>query len=143
MARACIENMNNWMPAFLEKLRTDGKIVKWEWAGGPRMCFEFNGHLEIDISDMHDAVPDFVLKSELHYKQLISIFKKHVILMIINTLQGGVIHGFTDTYIELESTERTRTICFRVTEKEKEKLEQEAREQGLSLSDYIRGKLGL
>ena len=38
---------------------------------------------------------------------------------------------------------KTITVCFRATQAEKEKLEREAREQGLSISDYIRGKLTL
>ncbi len=138
MARACVENVNNWMPAFLEKLRTDGKILRWEWAGGPLICFEFDGHIEIDITDMHDAVPDYILNSQTGYESLRRIFKRHVVLKIVNTLQGGVVHGFDDTFIELESTERSKLVCFRVTEREKKALEERAAKEGVSLSDYIR-----
>ncbi|BBC20941.1 putative RHH DNA-binding protein [Aeropyrum globular virus 1] len=141
VARACVVNVNNWMPAFLEKLRTDGRIKKWEWAGGSTICFEFDGHIQIDVTDMHDAVPDYVLRNNANYETLKAIFKQYVVLSIINTLRGGVVHGFTDTWIELESTEKTEVVCFRVTRQEKERLEKEAEERGVSLSDYIRSRV--
>jgi len=150
MARACIDNIENISVPLLEKLRADGRIVRWEQVlGAPMLCFDFNGHLELSITDLMDvAAGDIIHGGKPDYSAsrmafLQDVFKKHILLKIANTLRGGIIHGFTDTWIELESTDKTMLVCFRVTPAEKKQLEQQAAEQNQTLSEYIRQKLGL
>jgi hypothetical protein len=143
VARACITNVNNHAVPFLEKLKAEGRIKKYWNAGGSDFCFEFDGHIRIDITDYHYGVLAHVLRKEALYNHLADEFKTHVVLKIVNTLQGGIVHGFGDTWIELESTEKTELVCFRVTPTEKKALEEKAKAEGKTLSAYIRERLNL
>jgi len=143
MARACIINVNDRGKMMLEKLMAEGRIKNYKFAGNAMWCFEFDGVLEISIDDYLFTYKDTMLEKKIILNTAYEQFKKYIVLAIARTLRGGALEDMSDTYIIIRSTEKTETICFRVTPTEKKMLEEAAREQGKTISDYIRSRLGL
>lgn len=141
MARACIVNVYNRGKLLLDKLLVEGRIDIYEFMNDSRICFEFSKKLRIDIEDYKKVVPQHLYRNEAMLRMFIEDFKKYIVLPILNTVSGARIVSFDEKHVELEPTTRTVTICFRVSREEKERLEEEAKRAGKTLSDYIREKL--
>lgn len=124
MAKACVLK-NARTETLLRKLVHENRI-EWYWATNLHLCFEFSDKLRINLSDYAE---DIGAAEE---------FRTEVVMSIINTLDGAVVKGIDTTWIELEPTERTELICFRVSKPEKKEIEKRAREAGMSVSEYIR-----
>lgn len=142
MAKACVLNIWDRGRLLLEKLRAEGRIVSIEPVmGQPLYCFTFTGTLEINLQDYMDVSPPHTYQNETMLGFLKDEFKKAIVLTIAKTLEGGVIEEFTETRIVVKDTEKTEIVAFRVSKEERRKLEEEAKKQGLTISDYIRSKL--
>ena len=144
MGRACVTNVNNRGHLLVEYLKSMGKIQGYEWGSDARICFEFKGEIEITFQDYLEILPNVsvVRVSKGREKIERESFNKWILLEIIKTIQGGEVVEFTPgEKIRLKDTEKTEIVCLRVSEEEKEKLEREARELGVSVSELVRSKI--
>lgn len=139
MARACIMNVNDHGVLLAEYLKASGRIERWE-SKDAWICFEFGGELTITFDDWLEVYPR---KENLTYPPLREKarewFKKEIQVPMVKTLRGGGVSEFIPgERITVKSTEKTATICVRVTLEEKERIETEARKLGVTVSDLIR-----
>lgn len=144
MAKACLVNVNGYGEAMLAKMKSEGRIDEyWHVEGSATWCFTFSKPLEIDIEDYMEVAPDYVHNTNGKFKIFLDQFKRHVILAIVRSVKGAEIEELTQTHITLRPTEKEARVCLRMTPEQKQQLEEEAKREGLSLSEYIRRRLGL
>jgi len=144
MAKACIVNINRWGEALLAKLKTEGRIEDyWQVEGTPTWCFNFNKELEIDLADWLEVTPDYAHNTDGKLSIIVDQFKRYIVLSILRTVKGAEVMAFSPTHLVLVPAEKEARVCIRLTPEQKQQLEQQAQKEGLSLSEYIRRRLGL
>ena len=144
MGRGCIVNVNNRGISLVEYLKSMGKIQGYEWGSDARICFEFKGEIEISFNDYLEILPNvsIIRVSKGREKIERESFNRWILLEIIKSIQGGEVVEYTPgEKIRLKDTEKTEIVCVRLSQEEKEKLERESRELGVSLSELIRSKI--
>ena len=144
MGRACVANVNDRGYLLLEYLKTQGRILEYEWGPDARICFEFRGEIEISFKDYMEIHPfkSHIIVSKGREKLERESFNKWILLEIVKTIQGGEVIEFTPgEKIRLKDTEKTEIVCVRVSEEEKEILEREAKELGVTVSQLVRSKI--
>lgn len=144
MTRACIVNVNDYGLLIAEYLKANGRIVSWRYANNARICMDFDKELTISFQDYLEVHPlkDYIKRSEGRIKMEKNDFNRRIITEIVRTLQGGEITEYIPgERITIKPTEKTVTICFRVTHEEKQRIEGEAKGMGTTVSDYIRSKI--
>lgn len=137
VGRTCMLNVNNLARKYAEILLAEGKITTFEHVD-VNICVEFDRELVIDYNDFKRVLK---VSSESVHELWKDLFFKQIILRAIETRENAIVKEVTKTRLVLESTEKTETICIRVTPLEKEALEREAKQQGITVSELIRSRV--
>ncbi|MEM1533256.1 MAG: hypothetical protein QXE63_05610 [Zestosphaera sp.] len=143
MGRACITNVNDRGFAFLEFLKSMGKVLGYEFGKDAKLCFEFTGELEVSFSNYLEIHPHKtnILRHKAREDMERNSFNKWILIEIIKSLKGGeVVEYIPGDKVRIRDTEKTEIVCIRVSKEEKEKLEKEANELGKTLSELIRSR---
>lgn len=136
MARACIDNTGGHGIALAERLKSKNRIDRLELVRDDLVCVEFTDAMTITLEDYLSVNPSG--SPGLLEKR----FRQEVQLPMVKTLRGGELVEFVPgKRITVKNSEKTETVCVRLTREEKKRLEEEASKLGVSVSDYIRAKV--
>ncbi|MEM3399200.1 MAG: hypothetical protein QXQ84_09155 [Nitrososphaerota archaeon] len=144
MGRGCIVNVNNRGIPLIEYLKSMGKIQGYTQEKDYKICFEFKGELEITFQDYLQILPNVSVIRVSRGREKIEreSFNKWILLEIVKTIQGGeVLEYIPGEKIRLRDTEKTEIVCVRLSQEEKERLERESRELGVTVSELVRSKI--